>query len=137
MPPVSPYLTVRDVTKAVGFYERAFGFKRRMIVPGQDGKPMHAEMTHGESVVMMGPETDESKGPGSLGGSPVTLYVYFENVDKVATQAKQAGGNLASGPKDEFWGDRVAIVIDPDGHRWMLATFKKLVPLGELKPAGT
>lgn len=134
MQPVNPYLHVRDLVAALAFYERAFGFKRLHALPAADGRLLHAEMRHGESVVMIGLEAGNSKSPGAVGGSPVTLYVYVDDVDKAAAQARDAGGTIVAEPGDAFWGDRVATVQDPEGHRWMLATFKKLVPFSEMKP---
>lgn len=133
MQPVNAYLAVRDVRGALEFYERAFGFKRRFAMPGPEGKLMHAEVSHGESVIMMGPESPQEAAARD-GAARVTLYVYVPDVDRIAARAKAAGGTLAEEPKDQFWGDRTAIVIDPDGHRWTIATFKKLIPPDQMKP---
>ena len=61
------------------------------------------------------------------GGGAAALYTYVEDVDRAVSQARLAGAGVED-PEDKPWGDRVAVVTDPDGYRWMLATFKKLVP---------
>jgi len=120
---VNPYLCVRDVERAIGWYERAFGFKTSFSMPGPDGKIMHAEMRYKKSVVMMGPESKDgdSRAPGK-DGSPVTLFCYCEDVDAIAASARAAGGTIDEEPKDQFWGDRTCFITDPEGHQWMFAT---------------
>ncbi len=133
MQPVNAYLAVRDVAAALDHYQRAFGFKRRFAMPGDDGTLMHAEMTHRESVMMMGPESAQER--ASATAAPrMSLYVYVTDVDKVAAQARAAGSTITEEPKDQFWGDRTATVVDPDGHRWTIATFKKQVAPEDMKP---
>lgn len=133
MQAVNPMLAVRDVAAALDHYERAFGFKRRLVVPGTDGTVMHAELTYRDSVIMLGPESPQERAAG--GTAPRTsLYVYVPDVDRVTAQARAAGSTVTEEPKDQFWGDRTATVVDPDGHRWTLATFKKRVPPEQLRP---
>jgi len=128
---VNPYLTVKSAEASLDFYARAFGFEKKLSMPGPDGKLVHAEMVHRTSTIMFGPENPQynSKSPNSLGGTPVTLFVYCENVDSLATRAKGAGATVMQEPQDMFWGDRVAILKDPDGHVWWFAThFKDFSP---------
>jgi PhnB protein len=122
---VSAALTVTDVEKAYEFYQKVFGFEGRGIMRGPDGKPMHAELKLRDSVLMLGPEwPGRSVSAKTLGNTPVTLYLYVEDVDKLATQAAKAGATLQQPPADMFWGDRTAVLVDSDGNKWMLATHK-------------
>lgn len=133
---VSVYLNVKDVDAALAFYEKAFGFKKKFAMPGPDGKSVHGELLHGDCTVMVGRPTPESgaKTPADLGGTPASTYVYVKNVDALAERARAAGAKITRGPVDEFWGDRVCAVTDPDGHTWGFATVKRVVPLSELHP---
>ena len=117
-------LTVADVKKAAAFYSKAFGFAKRVIMPGPDGKPMHAELELRGSTLMLGPENPAwgSRSARTVGASPAGLYVLVENVDKTVAKAVKLGA-AAQGPvMDMFWGDRCGNLIDPDGYRWMVAT---------------
>lgn len=121
---VNAYLCVRDVKATAEFYEKAFGFTKKMIVPGPTGDPFHAEMLWQGQIVMFG-KADPSKGflsPRDIGGSPVTIYVYCKNVDAMVERARAAGGQVTYEPADQFYGDRTAAITDPEGHRWMFAT---------------
>jgi PhnB protein len=121
---VSAMLTVSDMKAAVGFYEKAFGFKRRGIMKGPDGKPIHAELTLRNTVLMLGPENPERGAPSAktVGASPATLYLLTENVDKVVAKALKLGATVQMPVMDMFWGDRVGSIVDPDGNHWMIAT---------------
>ncbi|MCI0411944.1 glyoxalase/bleomycin resistance/extradiol dioxygenase family protein [bacterium] len=120
---INAFLTVRDCSQAIAFYQTVFGFELRMSMPGPDGKIVHAEMLHNGSVLMMGPANQQMGAPE--GQSPVILYTYVENVDEVASRAGSAGATIVQQPRDEFWGDRCCILVDPQGHSWMLATHVK------------
>jgi uncharacterized glyoxalase superfamily protein PhnB len=80
-------------------------------------------MRHGESAVMLVPRDDANTATGGM----AALYAYVQDVDRAAEAARQAGAGVAT-PEDRPWGDRTSVVTDPDGYRWVLATFKKLVP---------
>jgi uncharacterized glyoxalase superfamily protein PhnB len=120
---VNTYLAVANVNASIEFLERAFGFSRGVVLAGTDGQPRYAEMRHGDSVVMLIPKGDAT---AATGGAP-GLYTYVGDVDKALTRARDAGAGVSEA-EDRPWGDRVATVTDPDGYRWVLATFKKLVP---------
>jgi PhnB protein len=130
---INAYLTVRDVAQAIDFYTKGFGFRLRASMPGPDGKIMHAEMFHNDSILMMGPENPQA--PAPQGPSPVTLFAYVDDVDALTAQAQAAGANVVSPPKDEFWGDRCAILVDPQGHTWMLGTHKRDLSMEDMKQA--
>jgi len=123
MQAVNTYLAVANVNASIEFLERAFGFSRGVVLAGADGQPRYAEMRHGDSVVMLIPKGDATAATGGEAG----LYTYVGDVDKALTKARAAGAGVSEA-EDRPWGDRVATVTDPDGYRWVLATFKKLVP---------
>jgi PhnB protein len=121
---VSSMLTVTDVKSAATFYQKAFGFERRTIMKGPDGKLIHAELNLRGTTLMLSPEVPQmgSRTPKSLGGSPATLYLLTENVDKTVQKALKLGATAKGPVMDMFWGDRCGTVIDPDGYSWMVAT---------------
>jgi PhnB protein len=133
---VNPYLTVRDIDEAVCFYTMAFGFKVKFSMKDPEGKTAHTELSHYDCTIMLNRENPAmgDRNPKGLGGSPVMLYVYTPDVDKLAARAEDAGATILQPPKDQFWGDRVCIVEDPEGHRWTFATHFKDVPMEEMKP---
>src|SRR5262245_62061264 len=88
---VNPYLSVRDVTASLEWYERAFGFKTVMTMPGQDGKPIHAELRHKKSVIMIGPDSPTAVRAAPKGEARVSLYCYCDDVDAIAASARAAG----------------------------------------------
>lgn len=121
---VTAALTVADVKAAVSFYQKAFGFAKRGIMNGPDGKPMHAELRQRDATLMLGPESPErgARSAKTLGASPVTLYLLTENADKVVAKAVKLGATAKGPVMDMFWGDRVGTIVDPDGYTWMIAT---------------
>ena len=123
---ISAVLTVTDVEKVYEFCQKAFGFEGRGIMRGLDGKAMHAELKLRDSVLMLGPECPDRQGYSAktLGNTPATLYLYVEDLDKLATQAANAGATLLQPATDMFWGDRTAMLVDSEGNKWMLATHK-------------
>ena len=128
MPWVTPYLTVKDVPAALDFYEAAFGFERRPGNAESDGVILHGSMTWNDGVIMLGLEGaygGTSKAPATSGNeSPVSIYVYCDDVDALAQQAEAAGASMRFGPSDMFWGDRCCMLADPNGHVWNFATNK-------------
>ncbi|MGH7381976.1 MAG: VOC family protein [Candidatus Methylomirabilales bacterium] len=123
---ISAMLTVTDVEKAYEFCQKAFGFEGRGIMPGPDGKPIHAELKLRDSVLMLSPEFPDRQcySAKTLGNTPATFYLYVEDVDKLATQAANAGATVLQPPTDMFWGDRTATLVDSGGNKWMLATHR-------------
>jgi len=121
---VNPYLIVKDLSNATKFYEEAFGLKTRMTMPDEKGNPMHAEVVHKDGVIMMGQENpgQGAKSPSSLGGSPVSLYLYVDDVDSVFSRAKEKGAEVIMEPKEQFWGDKMCAVKCPEGYMWNFAT---------------
>jgi len=125
---ITPSFTVKDTQKALDFYKKALGAEVLEVSPSPTGKGiMHATMQIGNSIVMMGDEQqgENCKSAESLGGSPITLYVYVPNVDTVFKQAVDAGGTVQMPLSDMFWGDRAGSFRDPFGYSWMIATHKQ------------
>ncbi len=121
---ITPSLTVRDCARALEFYKEALGAEERMRAPGPDGSVWHAEIQIGDSVVMLNDEYPEqgARGPQSLGGSPVGMWVYVEDIDAAFEKAVEAGAEVTMPPADMFWGDRMGSVVDPFGHKWTFAS---------------
>ncbi len=119
-------LTVTDVKAAADFYQKAFGFTKRGIMNGPDGKAVHAELTLRGTTLMLGPEMAQmgSRAAKTVGASPTTLYLLTENVDKTVAKAVKLGATLKGQVMDMFWGDRCGAVTDPEGYTWMVATHK-------------
>jgi uncharacterized glyoxalase superfamily protein PhnB len=121
---VTPHLVCKGAAAAIEFYKKAFGASELHRLPGKDGKLMHAAVKIGDSTVMLVDEMPEwgSLGPKSLKGSPVTIHLYVEDVDKFAKRAVDAGAKITMPIDDMFWGDRYGQLEDPFGHRWSVAT---------------
>ena len=134
---ITPNLVIRDAAKAIGFYQKAFGAELIMNMPGPDGKVLHAELQIGDSKIMLGEEMPQmgSKGPQAYGGSPVSFYVYVNNVDTAWKRAVDAGATIVTPLQDMFWGDRTGRLVDPFGHVWALAQHVKDLTPVEMKEA--
>lgn len=131
----TPYLTVRDATKAIDFYKRAFDATEINRMEGPDGKVAHAELKIGDSVIMLGDEMpgSETRSPQSLGGTTTGVFLYVKDVDAAFHKATTAGAKATAQPADMFWGDRYGKLMDPFGHAWSLATHKEDVAPAEMK----
>src|SRR5947208_13369599 len=132
---VTAMLTVSDIPAAVSFYQKAFGFAKRGIMNGPDGKPAHAELTLRGTTLTLGPENAAMarRSAKSVGASPASLYIYVENVDKVVDKATKLGATPQGPVVDMFWGDRCGTVVDPDGYSWMVGTHKAEPTVKEMK----
>ena len=120
---VTPSFTFKDSKKAIEFYKNAFGAKVLDVFPNLTGPGiMHATIQIGDSIVMMGDEGPQCKSAETLGGSPISLFIYVPNVDAAFAQAVAAGGTVAMPVADMFWGDRAGSIKDPFGYSWMIAT---------------
>ncbi len=121
---VTPYLIVNGASAALDYYKRAFGATELFRMPAPEGKIGHAEIKIGDSPIMLADEFPEMgyKSPQSLGGSPVSIMIYVEDVDAVFKQAIAAGGKEQRPVKDQFYGDRSGTLEDPFGHVWHVAT---------------
>ena len=123
-PTLMPYLIVRRAAEAIAFYKKAFGAVEIMRLDAPDGSIGHAEVRIGDAVIMLSEENPAwgSQSPDALGGSPVTLFLYVPDVDATVADAIHAGAKELMPVKDQFWGDRTGVVIDPFGHRWHIGT---------------
>jgi PhnB protein len=123
-PVLTPYLIVADGDAAIAFYRKAFGATERLRLTAPDGRIGHAELTIGDSVIMLADEHPQhnAHGPAHFGGSPVTLHLYVADVDAVVAAAIAAGATPARPVQDMFYGDRTGGVTDPFGHLWHIAT---------------
>ncbi len=133
---VTPALTVREAERAIEFYKRAFGAEECMRFLGPDEKSiMHAQVKIGDSIIMVGEEHFETgcRGPQSLGGTPVSFYLYVEDADKAFARAVSAGAKVDMPVADMFWGDRCGRLTDPFGHKWSLATRKENLTPEEMR----
>ena len=128
---VTPSLFVAGAAKAIDFYKKALGAEELMRFPMPDGTIMYAEIRIGDSIIMLGDEMPEQggRGPKSIGGTPVSFFVYGENVDAAWKRAVDAGAKPIVPLADQFWGDRTGCLEDPFGHQWWLAQhIKDLTP---------
>jgi uncharacterized glyoxalase superfamily protein PhnB len=130
MPWVTPYLTVRDAAQAIEFYKDAFGFTLRDASKAEGEAITHVEMTghDGDVLIMFGPEGaygSKVKAPATGGFvSPVSLYVYCDDVDALFARATAAGATVGLPVQDSHYGDHFCKLIDPDGHVWIFATYR-------------
>lgn len=123
-PTVSPSLCVDGAAQAIDFYTRVLGATERMRMGGPGGTVGHAELAIADSVIMLSDEYPDMDvvGPKTVGGTPVTLYVYVEDVDATFDRAVQAGAKVLRPVQNHFYGDRSGQFEDPFGHRWSVAT---------------
>ena len=125
---VSCYLVLKGITKAIDFYVNAFGAKPGTVMKMPDGSTiLHAEVCIGNSTVMLTEENPqwEMKSAETLGGSPVSMHLYVEDVDTAFQRALDAGCEVVAPLMDAFWGDRYGKVKDPFGLQWGIATHKE------------
>ncbi len=131
---VTPYLVMKNAAAALEFYTKAFGAVELFRMPAPGGKIGHAEIKIGDSPVMLSDEYPDMgfKGPESLGGTPVSLMIYVEDVDTIYPQAIAAGGKELRPLQNQFYGDRSGTLADPFGHVWTISTHVENVTEEEL-----
>ena len=134
---LTAYLTCDGGSDAIAFYKMAFNAVEISRLAGKDGKIMNAMIRIGDSGLMIMDEFPEMKalGPKSLKGSPVTIHLQVEDVDAVVQQAVAAGAKIHMPVTDMFWGDRYAMLEDPFGHHWSVATHIRDVSPEEMQEA--
>ena len=132
---VTPYFVVKGAAAAIDFYKKAFGAKELFRMPSPDGKVMHAEITIGDSRIMLADEAvAAAKGPS---GTVSSNYLYVEDIDTTFKQAVKAGAKETMPVQDMFWGDRTGKLTDPFGQRWQLATHKEDLTPQEIEERAT
>ena len=134
---VTPSIIVAGAAKAIDWYKQALGAEEISRFEGPDGRIMHAEIRIGDSHIMMGDEVPEygARGPGLLGGTPMSLFIYGPDVDARWKRAVDAGGKVIMPLADQFWGDRSGYVEDPFGHQWWISQRMKEMSPQELRKA--
>lgn len=134
-PRVCPYLHIDGAADAIEFYKRVFDATERVRMDGPDSKVGHAELGIGDSVVMLADEYPDMgvKGPKTIGGTPVVLSIYVEDVDTTVVNATAAGAKITRPVEDRFYGDRVGQIEDPFGHVWSIQTHIEDVSPDEMR----
>ena len=135
---IQPQLVFEDSTKAIAFYQKAFGAKEVMRMSGPGGKIMHAELEIGDSRFFlndtfpgMGAEPPTTTHPCAAG-----VMLYVPDVDSTWKKALTAGAKeLQGGLKDQFWGDRGGLLMDPFGYTWFVATHIRDMTEDEMRKA--
>lgn len=131
----TPYLIVNDAIKAIDFYKTVFEATELVRLAGPDGKVAHAELQLGQAKLMLADEYPDMgyKSPMALGGSPVSMLLYLEDVDAVYAKAIDAGAHSMMPISDQFDGDRRGTITDPFGHIWLLASKKENITYEEMR----
>jgi PhnB protein len=121
---ITAHLIAHDAAKAIDFYVRAFDARERFRLVEPGGKIGHAELTIGDSIIMLADEYPDfgARSAASIGGSPVKLLLYVADPDAAMRQAIEAGATELRPVKNQFYGDRSGMVLDPFGFSWTLAT---------------
>jgi PhnB protein len=129
-----PYLNVSNASEAIAFYNNAFGAVEILCI-AHEGKVGHAELAIGEARIMLSDEfpDHDALSPQTIGGTPVMIHLYVEDVDAFTARAVEAGLKILRPVADQFYGDRGGKFEDPFGHRWWIATRKEDVPPDELR----
>ncbi len=119
-----PYLSLQGASEGIEFYKKAFGAVESMRMAAPGGKIGHAEIKIGEALIMLADEYPDIGfvSPKALGGSPVHIMIYVEDVDALARRATEAGATVRRPVRDEFYGDRTGQFEDPFGHQWTFST---------------
>jgi PhnB protein len=131
----TPYLIIKNAAQAIEFYQQAFGATETMRLADNNGKIAHAEIKIGNSTIMLADEFPEMgfRSPESIGGTPVTIMLYLEDVDTQFSQALAAGATELRPIEDQFFGDRSGKLSDPFGHIWIIATHIEDVSPAEIQ----
>ena len=119
---ITPYLTVKNASEAISFYENAFGASERSRMTTPDGSIANAEIVVGDSAILIRDETPDLPGPTTLGNTPVMIHLYVDDVDAISKRAVSAGAEVLLPVEDRFYGDRAGRLRDPYGHVWVVST---------------
>ncbi len=132
---LTPYLILNNAGAAIAFYQAALGASEVMRMADPSGKIRHAEITIGDSRIMLADEHPELQAlsPKTIGGSPISLHLYVADVDAAVERAVAAGAKLIRPVADQFYGDRVGGIEDPFGYRWFIATHKEDLTMDEIR----
>ena len=132
---LTPYIAVKGAANAIALYKRVFGAKEEFRLEDQDKRIGHAEISIGDGRLMLSDEYPDfgALAPPSIGGTPVKLHLYVEDVDATMKKAESAGAIVLRSAQDQFHGDRSGMIADPFGHQWFLATRKENVSPQEMQ----
>src|SRR5215831_247400 len=132
---VTPYLIFNGAGEAIAFYKKALGAEEVLRLDGSGGRIHHAEIKIGDSCIMLADEHPEIRAlsPKTIGGSPVLIHLYVEDVDAAVARAVAAGAKLIRPVADQFYGDRTGGIEDPFGYRWFVATHKEDLTVDEIQ----
>jgi PhnB protein len=121
---IVPMLVCADAASEIEFCKAAFGAQELSRRAEADGSVTHATLGIGELLIMVHGETEQlaSRTPLTDGSSPVVIYLYLEDVDSVIARAVAAGARVLTPIADQFWGDRMGRIVDPQGHVWNVAS---------------
>jgi PhnB protein len=137
-PRVTPYLCIKGAAEAIEFYKEAFGATERMRMDAPGGTIGHAEIDIGGALIMLADEYPaiDFRSPASIGGSPVVIHMYVEDVDAFCKRAVDAGAAIVKPVANQFYGDRSGTLRDPYGHVWSVATHIEDLTPEEMKKRG-
>jgi len=132
---VTPYLVIKGAAKAIDYYKNVFGATVVVRMDGPEGRVGHAELQIGDSRIMLADENPQmgNRSAETIGASPVSLYVYLPDCDKVVAKAVDGGAKVLKPVADQFYGDRSGFIQDPFGHLWGIATHVEDVSDKEMK----
>ncbi|MDX1644131.1 MAG: VOC family protein [Thermoanaerobaculia bacterium] len=134
-PALAPSLCVQDAPAAIRWYRSVFGAEELLRLTAPDGSIVHAELRIERCLVMLGEEApgQGDEAPPSLGGTPVRLHLYVDDVDRVVRRAVSEGAEILIRVADQFYGDRAGRFRDPYGHVWIVATRVETVATEEMQ----
>ncbi len=132
---VTPYLIIKGAAAAIDYYKLAFGATELVRMTDSRGRISHAELKIGDSMIMLADEHPEMgfRGPGTLGGTTISIVLYVEDVDAVFNRAIKGGARSQRPVVDQFYGDRMGTLEDPFGHVWTVGTHVEDVSPQEMR----
>lgn len=132
---LTPYIAVKGAAAAIDFYRQVLGATESFRLSSPDGRIGHAELKIGDGALMLADESPAfgALSPATIGGTPIRLHLYVEDVDATMERAEAAGATVLRPAQDQFYGDRSGLIADPFGHQWFLATRKKTVTPQEMQ----
>ena len=132
---ITPYITVKRGAEAIDFYKKVLGATEVLRLTDDEGRIGHASLKIGDAELFLSDEHPEIQvlAPDTIGGTAVALYIHVKDVDAVAKNAAAAGAKIERPPADQPHGDRMCVLFDPFGHRWMVATPKEAVSDAQMR----
>ncbi len=132
---LTPYIAVKGANAAIEFYKNVLGATEQFRLTNPDGRIGHAELKIGDGTLMLADESPAfgALSPPTIGGTPIRLHLYVEDVDATMKRAEAAGATVLRPAQDQFYGDRSGMIADPFGHQWFVATRKKPISPEEMQ----